>query len=121
MPLVVIQHEADRELDYVVGRLSKEMPGIVARALDVEENPDARLTPDDVEVHVQKSGEFDTNTKDLEIVIWANEYPERLRNLDERKDRMVKEVRAFLVEYRSIRNISGFVWILLQPAAFGEL
>lgn len=119
MPLVVIQHKAGRVLDDMLSKLSQAMPEIVASALDVEENKSARLTPNDVEVHVQESGKFDVNTKDLEIVIWANSYPERLKNLEQRKEAIIQGVRTFLADYD--RNLFGYVWVLLQPGAFGEL
>lgn len=50
MPLVVIQHKPGRVLDEMLQNLAKEMPTIVAGALNVDENPDARLTSADIEV-----------------------------------------------------------------------
>lgn len=119
MPLVVLQHKAGRILESMLAKLALTLPGIVAGALHVPENEEAHLTPDDIEVWVQESGKLDVNTKDLEIIIWANLYTERVRNLEQRKDAIVLAIRKFLVDYD--RNYSGFVWVLLQPAAFGEL
>lgn len=119
MPLVVVQHKAGRLNEDMLQKLAESLPGIVANALNVKENEAARLTSSDVEVWVQESGKFDVNTKDLEIIVWANSYPERLSDLEFRKDVILKFVRWFLSDYD--RNLSGFVWVLLQPAAFGEL
>jgi len=120
MPLVMIQHKKGRVPKILLEGLAVGMPGIVAASLHVEENKDAHLTPDDVEVHVQESGESDVNTKDLEITIWANLYPERLENLGWRKENIVQFVRDFLTA-NDMQFLSGFVWVLLQPASFGEL
>lgn len=68
---------------------------------------------------MQEGGKLDVNTKDLEIIIWATLYPERLKNLDGRRAMIVEQVKMFLADYD--RNLSGFVWVLLQPASFGEL
>lgn len=119
MPLVVINYKAGRLPEDLIRSLALEIPDIVASALSVEENPEARLGPEDIEVRVQESGKMDVNAKDLEIVIWANSYPERLLNFAERKDMILVDIRAFLADYDS--NPSGFVWVLIQPGAFGEL
>ena len=120
MPLVVVQYKASRfnEDMLMLQRLVESLPEIVGFALNAPENEDACLSPSDIEVWVQESGRFDVNTKDLEIIIWANLYPERLRNLEQRRDVILQAVRKFLADYD--RNLSGFVWVLLQPASFGE-
>lgn len=119
MPLVVVQHKAGRITEQMLENLAKAMPEVVATALNAPENHDACLSPSDIEVWVQESGKFDVNTKDLEIIIWASSYPECLRDLERRKDVIVQAVRKFLADFD--RNLSGFVWVLLQPSAFGEL
>jgi len=121
MPLVYIQYKVGRFAENLVEYLAGRMPEIVANALDAgqEGNKEACLFPGDVEVWVRESGKLDVNTRDLEIIIWANSYPERLANLEQRKDRIIRDVREFLGNYD--RNLSGFVWVLLQPGAFGTL
>ncbi|MFZ2167264.1 MAG: hypothetical protein WAV50_00140 [Minisyncoccia bacterium] len=118
MPIVLIQHKNGRGLNEVAEELSKEFPAIVAPALSVP-GGEGELRFDDIEVWVTEGSTADVNTKDLEIIIWAHEYPERKANLEERKDIIVKDVRTFLADYD--RNVTGFVWILLQPTAFGKL
>ena len=119
MPLVVMNCKKGRLLGDMIEKLAQELPIIVSRALHVEENPKGHLTSDDIEVEVRESGTYDVNIKDLEITIWANHYPERLVNIDERREKIVLGIRDFLRDYD--RNPSGFVWVLLQPASFGEL
>lgn len=119
MPLVVIQYKRAFLYKDSVHKLAKKLPEIVADALDAGQggNKEASLFPREVEVWVQESGALDVNTRDLEIIIWANSYPERLKNLEQRKNKIVRGVRKVLGTRNS--SLSGFVWVLLQPGAFG--
>ncbi len=117
MPLTLIQHKNGRGLGEIAEKLAKELPAFIAPALSV--SGDGQLTHDDIEVWVTEGSTADVNTKDLEIIIWAHEYPDRRANLEVRKDAIIGCVRTFLADYD--RNVSGFVWILLQPTAFGVL
>jgi hypothetical protein len=120
MPLVVIQYKRLYLNEDMIHELAKHLPEIVADALDAgqEGNNEARLFPGEVKVLVQEPGKLDVNTRDLEIIIWANSYPERLKNLEQRKNKIVRGVRKALGNYS--RNLSGFVWVLLQHGAFGR-
>lgn len=122
MPLVVVQYKAGLIAEEVVARLAKLLPLVVGRALDAPESQDSRLTPGEVEVWVQESGRLDVNTKHLEILIWANSYPERLRNLGERRDAILQGVRSFLRAFPNgyVLNFSVSVLVQLQPGAYGE-
>ena len=121
MPLTLIQHKTGRGLKELAENLAKALPDIVAPALtlDKRENLDGKVTSNDIIVWCVEGGQADVNTKDLEILIWAHDFPERKANLDERRDTILKGVRAFLADYD--RNVSGFVWILLQPTAYGTI
>ncbi len=121
MPLVVLQYKAGRDLEALAKALALQMPKIVAVSLDTSslDGEVARLTPDDIEVWPHESSSLGVNTKDIEIVIWTHEFPGRREILEERKDEIVKSVRKFLSDWD--KNISGFVWVLLQPTAFGTL
>jgi len=79
------------------------------------------LTPADIEVFVTPSQRLDFNTKDVEIMIWAHNYPERFQNLEERKDKIITGVRRVLREEANLVKITGWVWVLLQPTAFGRI
>ena len=120
MPLVLVSHRSGVLDPTTLVRISRSLQVIVAGALNVEENKQARLFPEDIEVRVQESSVFDQNHKDLEIVVFANQYPERLANLDERTQKIKDELRY------SMRNsitfpFSGYVWVLLTPGSFCEL
>lgn len=121
MPLTLIQYKSGRGLKELAESLAKELPGIVAPALTLpeQERLEGQVTSGDIIVWCVEGGQADVNTKDLEILIWAHDFPERKKNLDERKDSILQGVRRFLDDYD--RNVSGFVWILLQPTAYGTI
>lgn len=120
MPIVLLQAKRDRGLEEITERLALELPRIVSGALDVPDRSDARLTPDDIEIRVSESGKLDVNAKDLEIIVFAHDYPERTQYIEARKDRIIAEVHRFLADYD--RNVSGWVWILPQQlSAFGQI
>lgn len=121
MPLVLLQYKSDRGLNQLVEKLAQKLPSIVAPNLTLPEHErlDGQVLPDDIIVRCVGGNKADVNTKDIEIIIWAHDFPERKANLECRKDAIVLGVQRFLSDYD--RNVSGFVWILLQPTAFGEL
>ncbi|MBU6388409.1 hypothetical protein KGQ72_00800 [Patescibacteria group bacterium] len=124
MPLVILKYNPNLRVGAVfLSELTNKLTEAVSGALDVPEREDARLTKGDIEVWVQESGSHDISTRDLEIVVWAHQYPERLANLEERKEQILRELRTFLAENGDLAEHkttpSGFVWVLLQPTAFG--
>ena len=118
MPLVILRYKPRRIPGEAVQKLAQALPAIVAEALDIPENKDARLTPGEVEVWVEESHKFDSNPKDLQIVVFAHDYPERRPNLEVRKNAILGGVGAFLSDYDY--NASWFVWVLLSQSAYGE-
>jgi len=121
VPLALLQYKTDRSLKEIAENLAKELPAIIAPNLTVSnrERHNGQVTTDDIIVWVVEGGKADVNSKDLEIIIWAHDFPERSANLEERKDTIIKGILEFLRDYD--RNVSGYVWVLLQPTAFGQL
>ncbi len=118
MPLVVVARNPHVIKDDLLSVITQSLPFIVANALNCEDEG-GHLTSTDIEIWAQDFGPHDVNTKDLEIIIWASQYPRRLENLEERKGRIINEI-------RNIRDavgcfFTGFVYVLLQPASFGEI
>ena len=119
MPLVVMHCKQDRLLPDMIQKLAQELPVIVSRALHVEENPAGHLGPRHIEVRVTESSSYDVNISDVAITVWANLYPERLANLDERREKILAGMRDVLRDYD--RDIEGDAWVLLQAGSFGKL
>ncbi len=118
MPLVILRYKPDRIPGDMLHKLALALPAMVAEALNAPEDQVARLMPGEVEVWVEESHRFDVNGKDIQIVVWAHDYPARRPNLEVRKNAILGGVGAFLSDYD--RNVSWFVWVLLQQSAYGE-
>jgi hypothetical protein len=125
MPLVIVTRDPNRVEGLKLRALSDSLPGIVAKHLTCDD-PDGKITSDDIEVKVQEYGQFDVHKKDLDIVIWAGRYPSRQANLGERRQSIEKDVSQILnggtIAFGSPEDIRhGSVWILPIPdTSFGE-
>lgn len=120
MPIVLLKCKQFAGLEEISRILAERLPHIVSEALDTPENTNARLTPGDIEVEFRWATPRDVNYKDIEITVIAHDYPERTRNIEERKDKIIAGVREFLRDYD--RNLTGWVWILPQQnSAFGTI
>jgi hypothetical protein len=89
------------------------LPKIVADALTCE-NPDGKLTPADVEIWTREASINDRGSDNLQIVIFANSYPERLANLNDRQKIITEAVRKYLPP-----RVHGWVWIRLAESSCG--
>lgn len=100
--------------------LGKSLGGIIAEGLDVPGNKDARLTANDVEVGFYYAGEYDTGNKNLEIVVLANDYPERAANLQsERVPKMRQSIRSLLDE-AGMKNLTVSLYVHLGIGGYDE-
>jgi hypothetical protein len=101
--------------DSVFKRFIDNLPEFVASALTCE-NPNGKLTAADVELWSRKfDDQWDRGWKNLQIIVFANEYPERRVNLDTRRKILQDAIRALLPP-----DIHGWVWVRLAPSSFGE-
>ncbi len=120
MPLVLVFHSLrmvnDPKLSGKFLKLVDELPAYTAAMLTAPSNPDAILTPEDIEVKVRKNDSFDRNSKDVEVYIWASDFPERKCDLSSRCNALRHWVRGCFEG----KSVCGFVYILLAPAAFCE-
>ena len=119
MPLIEIYRKHDRKdiPDANLILLGKTARVLVARELDTPEEPDGRLTTEDIEVQIKEGHYLDLDTLPLQIIVFANDFPARRANLHERRKRIASELRGI------IPNLKGncFIWILLCPASFAML
>lgn len=122
MPFVTLRHNHELKFN-CIDSLAGALPEMVARALHVEgSDSEKHLKASDVEVAVSNIGALDVTTALIEILVIANDFPERKENLNERRDVLLNEIREFLSRYdpTPFDSFKGFVWILLAPGAFGE-
>lgn len=119
MPLVLIHRNPKLLSDNYLQRMIESLPQMVANALSVEGVPSASLTAEEVEIRVSNRGPLDQNTMPLGITIFANFYPERAENLDERTERFQKWIKTVLPPgfFDGVPRL-GYVWILLGHGKF---
>lgn len=112
MPLAVVTRNPG-VTDEGIKPLLDHLRQIVAEELTVP-GTDGELNADEIEVRVQETGHLDQNIPHVAITIWANQYPERLANLDERRRHIAQRIKEL------IPHMDGNLWILLQPGSFEE-
>ena len=122
MPLVHLYYHPHRDGWELAQNLAAALPKIIAPHLTIptRDRHDGQVTPEDIIVRPSAGSSIDANTLDIEIVILAHDFPERRANLEERKENIIKGIRAFLGEI-SHPLTTGSVWILLMPTAFGRI
>ena len=93
MPFVMVTYDpefASKEDDVVFTRLKKTICEAAARELTVSEHP---LTTEEFSIQFfEASHPQDQLTCDLQIRIFAHDFPERLLEIDDRAERICKEV-----------------------------
>lgn len=116
MPLIQICRDPRLISDQEIKRITAGLAEIVAKALDVPELPEGRLSAKDIEILVRDQHYLNVSSTPLCIIIHANDYPERRANLDERREKIIEGIKSL----RKIPSTHGFVWLQLLPGSFGE-
>ena len=78
-------------------KIVEVMPKIVSEALSDRGPAGEVLRPDDIEVKIEPFGPMDINTKDIEIIIWAGDNPERRRSLYQKRVSISNKLTAFII------------------------
>lgn len=113
MPLAILRH-SKRVPESVVDTLKDMIQFRLAQRFDCEDEG-GDLTPGDIEVWVSEIGPKDRNEYDICITVLANDFPGRRVNLDERHQKLLADLGEYVP-----RDLSGYVWVMLCPASFGE-
>ncbi|MDP2789790.1 MAG: hypothetical protein Q8O51_01545 [bacterium] len=100
--------------DLEVYAVAQRLKWLVAKHLSAPADG-GELRPDEVEVDVHERNHLDIAGKDIQIVVFAHDYPSRKQNLEQRKDLMLEDLKGFINSKYSV-----FLWILLCPSAYGE-
>ena len=121
MPLALIHRDPRVLNDHYLEQLVERLPEMIANALSVEGDPSATLKANEVEIRVSDRGPFDKNTRPLGITIFANFYPKRAENLDDRVERFQKWIKTVLPPgfFDGVPRL-GYVWILLGHGEYAE-
>lgn len=121
MPFVTMRYKRSRVTSSFVDMLAHELPRIIAPHLSLggRERNEGLVTPDDIMVQCEEGGPYDVNTKDIQISILAHDFPERVVNLESRKEAILEGIRAVMTHYGA--KASGCVLITLHHMAYGKL
>lgn len=127
MPLVIVNRDATLVSDSVINDVAEMIRYTVASHLNVFERHEAHLSTDDIQLIVRdvRKG-LDVGCVPFSVTVFANDYPERRANLEERSKKIAEQIS------RTLKHASGdnilyasqqrcFVWILLTPAGFAVL
>lgn len=121
MPLVNVTYNPNAILEQHLKPLGNCLRLKVAWALTCEDEGGS-LTPDDIEVRFHAVGPHDINASDLMIEVFANDFPSRRRNIQDRAEAIAEAVREFHNRGGGLRSSDfggkNFVWVLLAPAGF---
>lgn len=113
MPLAIVSRNPFVIDDSKTKEIVKTLTSIIAEGLTCD-NPDGKLSQHDVEVWVKDFNPLETHICSLEIVVFANDYPERRLDLDKRRDLIGTNIKKLVPN-----NTLFWVWVLLVPASFG--
>lgn len=126
MPVVEVKFRPSRnshqmaEGGAVFSLLQRSLAGIIAEGLNIPQSQDGLLNAKDVEVGFRFAGEYDTGSKNMEIVVWANNYPERAANLQsERVPKMRQQIRA-LLDGAGYKHLTVSLYVHLGIGGYDE-
>lgn len=123
MPLVHVYWNSWKVTGTDIRRIENALPDLVSNALSV--STDSSFPPSEVTVkgfemekltdkHTERDDDLrEPMSHDIEVVVWAHNYPERERSLEQLAATMASGVQKLAPEH-----CSGYVWLLLQPSAF---
>jgi hypothetical protein len=115
MPWVELYRDKEVVSDNTLINIVSVLPYAVSYALDVPEEPNGRLTFLDIEVKTFDYNEFDVHSKPLAIIVRAEDFPDRRKNLNDRREIIEIQLREFIPA-----GLHGFVWIRPLEGSFGE-
>lgn len=115
MPLAIVTYKRRTDRKLIKG-LARSVRMMTAEALNTD-SESGRLTTGDVEVEFKKRGRYDTDRRNLSILIFAHDVPERRANLADRQKTLQKTLMDI---HPQLSHMDFSVWILLALGAFGE-
>lgn len=122
MPLVIVTVQPGLLSPQAEKGLGEFLQETVSRFLDVPDDPEARLTPGDIEVRFQDVSPRTINPSPLSIEIVANTFRKRAADLDERVHKIAGHLRICKwVPQSVIDGKGGFVRCQLAQGVFERL
>jgi hypothetical protein len=110
MPLVVVKYNQDRIREEILKYVAEDIQKIVATNLD---SPDCPVKSSDVSVWFQDRGKFDIMTRDIEVLIYADESMQY-----DDSDEVARNIARSIHESTPCGLGSIWVWIRYAPLGF---
>ncbi len=105
----------EKMMDGILNKLHEQLRDIVAKHLNVEARPEARLTSDDIDLEFREAGRWDILSHHICIKVMANIYPEREETREARAVAITEDIARLVPP-----EITFDVWLPLVTAAFVE-
>lgn len=115
MPWVEIHWDPEIFDGEEIKAIISALPSAVATALDAPNDPGGGLSWKDIEVKNYRFDDLDVRSKPLAIIIFAHDFPSRVKNLGERRQ-MIED----LLKPSVPGDLSGFIWLIMIHGSFGE-
>ncbi|RXG91885.1 hypothetical protein [Bradyrhizobium vignae] len=113
MPLIQIRYNASAIPVEAISALRETLPAVAAKALTCADN--IKCVPKDIMLEFERMSAFDLNCKDINIRVWAHDYPSRREILDLAREHIAKEVLKHVPT-----EVSWYVWMLPMPSSYGS-
>ena len=112
MPEVRVKYDDAKVNHDQLATLSQKLGSFIATHLSCD---GGNLNPEDIALSFSAYNKLDRHQNDLEIIIDAFIFPERLTNLQDRTDKIFLEVNKILGP-----GISYFIWTRLSEGGFSS-
>lgn len=121
MPLVILTVSPDllSTKRQAISDLAQALPGIFASTFSCND-PNATLTPAEVEVRVQETGPLGVNTAPLAIDAFIPRSPSRKRNLKGWRTKALHWVERIAQSVNLPLSDAGGVWVILVDSNYGS-
>lgn len=112
MPVVTIKRNPRVIPDVMLEKIVLTLSINTANALTCEEGV---LTEEDIMVEVSDVGSYDRNCKDINILVFAHDYPSRRVKLDRAQLLISRALEVYLPQ-----SASWYIWIILGTTSYGS-
>lgn len=113
MPLIQIRYNPSAIPIEATGALRETLPGVAAKALTCAES--IKCTPKQIMLEFDRMNALDLNCKDINIRVWAHDYPSRRDSLDLAREHIAKELLRHIPT-----GASWYVWMLPMASSYGS-
>lgn len=119
MPLAIVKTGRHAFSDQEWSTFASDLREIISHALHAPDDEGGALSVSDIEIEYREIGMRDENTESLMVTIFANDFPSRKQNIEERTGLIASGVATIMpLSCKGEVGKQGFVWVLLSPAAF---